>query len=218
MRLVIHILRPVIWVLCRAAFRVRFYGVENIPKKGPCLITPNHITYLDPIWITIPVSRRVHYMAWSKVFKIPGLGFLMRLFGAFPVNVDSTDTAAQRRAMNLVRNGQALVIFPEGGRTRTGEMMPFKLGAFRLALRYGVPIVPVTITGASEIWPAGRIFPRPGKLAITYHPPIHVEQVGDSISRSELKAMSRLVAQHTFEIVSGGRSENSVAPAASSER
>src|SRR5262245_18145531 len=121
MWLVINILRPVIWILCRAAFRVRFYGVENIPKKGACLITPNHISFADPIWITIPVSRRVYYMTWSQVFKIPGLGLLIRLFGAFPVNVNSADTSAQKRAMKLVRKGKALVIFPEGGRTRTGE-------------------------------------------------------------------------------------------------
>src|ERR1044072_1147995 len=164
MRFVIAVLRPFAWWLCRLLFKIEFRGVENVPSEGACLITPNHITYADPIWITIPVRRRVYYMAWDKPFEIPLLGFMMRAFGAFPVSLDSVDASAQRSANDMLRQGRALVIFPEGGRTRTGKLMPFKMGAFRFALTHGVPIVPVTINGAEKIWPVGRMMPRPGKL------------------------------------------------------
>src|SRR5215471_8468847 len=66
MGIVIEVLRPVAWVLCRLLFRIRFEGVENVPLTGGCLITPNHISYADPIWLTIPIRRRVYYMAWDK--------------------------------------------------------------------------------------------------------------------------------------------------------
>ena len=191
-------------------FKIEFHGVENIPSEGACLITPNHITYADPIWITIPIRRRIYYMAWDKPFEIPVLGFLMRSFGAFPVSLDSADASAHRSANDLLRAGRALVIFPEGGRTKTGKLMPFKMGAFRLALTHGVPIVPVTINGAEKIWPVGKMLPRPGKLTITYHPPIIVERAPEITNRTELKAEARLLARKTHDTVATALDDESL--------
>lgn len=201
MKFVIAALRPFAYWWCRLFFKIEFHGAENVPPEGACLITPNHISYGDPIWMTIPIHRRVYYMAWDKPFEIPFLGALMRAFGAFPVSLDSADASAQRNALDVLRNGRALVMFPEGGRTRTGKIMPFKLGAFRFALTHGVPIVPVSIKGAEKIWPVGRIFPRPGKLIITYHTPLQVQRVPEDISRTELKESARALARKTHDIV-----------------
>src|SRR2546421_7433722 len=128
MQFVIAVLRPVAYWFCRLFFKIKIHGVENIPDHGACIITPNHVTFADPIWITIPVRRPVRYMAWDKMFEIPVLGFVMRIFGAFPVKLEAADASAQREATELLREGTALVIFPEGGRTRTGKIMPFKMG------------------------------------------------------------------------------------------
>jgi 1-acyl-sn-glycerol-3-phosphate acyltransferase len=205
MRFLIAVLSPIVWWFCRILFKIEIHGVENIPSEGACIITPNHVSYADPIWITIPVRRRVYYMAWDKPFRIPVLGLLMRMFGAFPVNLDvAADASAQREAIELLRKGRALVMFPEGGRTRTGKLMPFKMGAFRLALAHGVPIVPVTIRGAGKIWPAGRILPRPGKLTITYHPPIEVERIAEQASKSEVKERARALARSAHDVVASG--------------
>lgn len=202
MRFLIAVLSPFVWWLCRILFKIEFHGVENIPSEGACIITPNHVTYADPIWITIPVRRRVYYMAWDKPFRIPVLGLMMRMFGAFPVNLDvAADASAQREAIELLRKGRALVMFPEGGRTRSGKLMPFKMGAFRMALAHGAPVVPVTIKGAETIWPAGQMLPRPGKLSITYHPPIEVERMPEAASRSELKERARQLARRTHDVV-----------------
>ena len=81
--------------------------------------------------------------------------------------------------------------------------MPFKMGAFRLALSHGARIVPVTIEGAGTIWPVGRMFPRPGKLTVTYHPPIDVERLQDDATRLELKERARQLARKTHDIVAG---------------
>ena len=193
---------PVVWWFCRLLFKIEFHGVENIPSDGACIITPNHVTYADPIWITIPVRRRVYYMAWDKPFRIPVLGIMMRVFGAFPVNLDvAADASAQREAIELLRKGRALVMFPEGGRTRTGKLMPFKMGAFRLALAHGIPIVPVSIKGAGKIWPVGRMLPRRGKLIITYHPLIDIERIAVDATRSEVKERARQLARKTHDVV-----------------
>ena len=202
MRFLISLLTPLVWWFCRVVFKIEFHGVDNIPREGACIITPNHVTYADPIWITIPMPRRIYYMAWNKPFRIPILGLLMRMFGAFPVNLDvAADASAQREAIEALRKGRALVIFPEGGRTKTGKLMPFKMGAFRLALSYGVPIVPVTIKGANAIWPVGQMLPRAGKLTITYHPPIEVERLREEASRLELKEHARQLARRTHDVV-----------------
>jgi 1-acyl-sn-glycerol-3-phosphate acyltransferase len=201
MRVVIAVLRPFVWLLCRLWFKIDFRGVENVPSNGACLITPNHVTYADPIWITIPIRRRIYYMAWDKPFEIPVLGLLMRVFGAFPVRLESADTSAHRSAIAALHRGSALVIFPEAGRSKTGQLMPFKPGAFRLALAYGVPIVPVSIKGAYQIWPVGKILPRPGRLIITYHPPLVVERLAKDTTRVDLKAQASLLAQRTQQIV-----------------
>lgn len=201
MRLLIAVLCPFVWWLCRMLFKIEFHGVENIPLEGACIIAPNHATYADPIWITIPIRRRLYYMAWDKPFQIPVLGLMMRMFGAFPVSLDAAaDASAQREAIELLRRGRALVMFPEGGRTKSGKLMPFKMGAFRLALSHGVPIVPVSIKGGEKIWPVGQMLPRPGKLTITYHPAIEVER-SEQTSRSELKERARHLARKTHDVV-----------------
>ncbi len=211
MKFIITILTPFVWWFCRLVFRIKFHGIENIPLEGACIITPNHVTYADPIWITIPMPRRIYYMAWDKPFQIPVLGFLMRRFGAFPVNLETVDASAQREAMNHLRLNHALVIFPEGGRTITGDIKPFKRGAFHLALTHGACIVPVSIEGAYEIWPVGKWFPRAGRLTITYHPPIPVERVASDINRAELKKLARVLARRTHDVVAGALPPSTIA-------
>jgi 1-acyl-sn-glycerol-3-phosphate acyltransferase len=202
MRFVFAVLRPFTRWLFRLLFKIEFHGAGNIPAQGPCIITPNHVSYGDPIWITVPIHRRIYYMAWDKPFEIPVLGWVMRAFGAFPVNLESAaDASAQRNSLEVLRKGGALVIFPEGGRTRTGKLMPFKMGAFRFALTHGIPIVPVSIRGAEKIWPIGRAIPRPGKLVITYHPPIEVERAPEGITRVELKDRARELARRAHDVV-----------------
>jgi 1-acyl-sn-glycerol-3-phosphate acyltransferase len=111
-------------------------------------------------------------MALEPFFRIRGLGALMRWARAFPIQEGEPDNLAVRRALRVLRQGEPLVIFPEGGRSADGRLQPFRPGAFRLALATGAPVVPVTIVGAFEAWPIGRRLPRPGRIAVTYHAPL----------------------------------------------
>jgi 1-acyl-sn-glycerol-3-phosphate acyltransferase len=158
-----------VWAAARAFLRIRFEGVEHVPRTGPVVITPNHVSFMDPILVTIPVRRALHYMALEPYFRVRGLGALMRWARAFPVQDDEPDNFAVRRALRLLRQGEPLVIFPEGGRSPDGRLQAFRPGAFRLALAAGAPVVPVTIVGAFEAWPAQRRLPRRGQVAVTYH-------------------------------------------------
>lgn len=151
-------------------FGLRLRGVEHIPREGAVIIVPNHQTYADPALVSIPVRRPIYYMAWSRLFDIPMFGAFIRILRAFPVQIESSDAKATRGVVRLLQDGHAVMIFPEGERTADGTVGRFKPGAFRLATTLNIPILPVTIAGAHESWPKGRILPRPANITITYHP------------------------------------------------
>ncbi len=172
---VLDVFRPSFHRLCRAYFGLDLRGLEHIPATGAVIVTPNHQTYADPPLVTIPIRRRVYYMAWSRLFEIPGLAGLIRRLRAFPVQVESSDPRATREAVRLLQAGHVLMMFPEGERSRDGHVQAFKLGAFRLAVSLGAPILPVSIVGGHDSWPPGQVLPRPGRITITYHPPMRAE-------------------------------------------
>lgn len=156
----------------RLVFTLEYFGEENVPESGAVIVAGNHPSYLDPLLLSLPIERRVYFMAWDKLFSIPVLGSLLRQAGAFPVRLGSKDPNAFNMALEVLKDGRALGIFPEAGRTAEGPMNPLKTGTARLAIESGAPIVPVTITGAYDAWPSSRLVPWPRKITVKYHQPI----------------------------------------------
>lgn len=140
------------------------------------ILVANHQTYADPPLMTIPVRRSIHYMAWNRLFDVPLFGALIRCLRAFPVDIEAKDTRAAREMIHLLKAGEAVMVFPEGGRSPDGRVAPFKSGAFRVAASFFVPILPVTIVGGHEAWPPQRSLPRRGRITITYHPLLHPDR------------------------------------------
>ena len=192
---VLDLFRPALWLGARAYFGVRFEGVQHIPAAGPLLIVPNHVMFADPVLVSIPICRPVYYMAWDALFRVPGLAWLIRRLRAFPVEIESADPKAAREAVRLLQAGEAVMIFPEGGRSPDGRLQRFKPGAFRLACSLDVPVLPVTIVGGHEAWPPGRMLPRPRRLSLTYHPLITPPPSRD------VKAAARLLAPEVRRVV-----------------
>jgi 1-acyl-sn-glycerol-3-phosphate acyltransferase len=192
---VLDVFRPAVWLGARAYFGARFDGTEHIPTAGPLIIAANHVTYADPVLISIPVRRRVYYMAWDALFRVPALSWLIRRLRAFPVELEAADRKATREAVRLLQAGEAVMIFPEGGRSLDGRLQRFKPGAFRLACSLGVRVLAVTIVGGHESWPPGKTLPRPGRLRIIYHPVIAPPDSGD------VKVAARLLASEVHRVV-----------------
>ncbi len=200
--------RPGFHRLCRAYFGLELSGVENIPASGPLIVTPNHQTFADPALVTIPVRRRVYYMAWDRLFEIPVFRSLIRRLRAFPVRIDSADPSSMREAVRLLTAGHVLMIFPEGERTLTGKVERFKLGAFRLAATLRVPVLPVTIAGGHEVWPPGRVLPRRGRISITYHAPLEPDPA------LEPRRAAADLAQRARGVIAAALGETAAAPGA----
>jgi 1-acyl-sn-glycerol-3-phosphate acyltransferase len=173
---VLEILRPIVRVFSRLLWRVRWTNTQYVPQSGGVIIAANHQTYLDPFWISCPLKRPVRYLAWDEAFTWPIVGYGLRLLGAWPLQLEGSDPAPIRRSLQFVREGGAVVIFPEGGRGNAdGTMRRFKPGAARMAMEAGVPILPVTIHGGNLVWPPGRKFPGLGRVEIVYHPLFYVQ-------------------------------------------
>jgi 1-acyl-sn-glycerol-3-phosphate acyltransferase len=172
---VLEIIRSLVAVGSRVFWKIEFTGTENVPRNGGLIIAANHQTYIDPFWLSLPIKRPTRYLAWSAAFKWPIVGKCLTWFGAWPLALEGSDPAAIRRSLQWLRDGGAVVIFPEGGRsTASGELERFKAGAVRLALEADVPILPVTIKGGNQVWPRGWKLPHLGKVVITYHPLYHI--------------------------------------------
>lgn len=172
-------LQLIAYVISKSVWFIRYTGREYIPPvtSDGFLIAANHQTYLDPVWICLPIRRRIRYLAVEKAFRWRFIGPLIRFLGASPIKQnDGLSVTSIKEALTSLREGAVLTIFPEGGREfEDGEMFPFKPGAVRLALQAGVPILPVTVRGGNRIWPQGRRYPRVFKrVEIIYHPLLDV--------------------------------------------
>lgn len=192
----LNLIRPVFGLMGRGLWNLKQTGLENIPHEGGVLIASNHQSYLDPFLIGVPIKRPLRFLAWNEALEWPVAGKMMKLMGAWPLQLQGSDPAAIRRSIQWLRDGGALVIFPEGGRgLPNGSMVRFKGGAARLALEAEVPILPVTIRGANRVWPAGQLIPRMGKIEVVYHPLHHVKQLEGEETRECARRESDRLAE-----------------------
>lgn len=167
-------LRAFGFLVSRILWRLRFVGEENIPSRdsGAVIVAANHQTYIDPVWIAVPLKHRMLFLAWDRAFSWRILGPLIRFLGAVPVNTSSgRNPRSWRAALEALEEGRGVLIFPEGAREfADGKMLPFKPGAVRLSIESGAPILPVTVRGANGVWPQGQRWPRLGRVEIVFHP------------------------------------------------
>ncbi|MCL6636130.1 MAG: 1-acyl-sn-glycerol-3-phosphate acyltransferase [Peptococcaceae bacterium] len=133
-------------------------GAENLPASGGLVLVANHVSYWDPVVVGCAFNRPVHFMAKAELFNIPLLSPLIRALGAFPVRRDRSDRSAIRTAVKLLEEGHIVGVFPEGTRSRTGELMKPHLGAALLAAKAGVPMLPVALSGTRGVLGKVRVY------------------------------------------------------------
>jgi 1-acyl-sn-glycerol-3-phosphate acyltransferase len=179
--------------LSRFLWRLTWEGVENIPREGGVIIASNHISWYDPPFVSVSCPREVHFMAKRELFFIPLLGLVIRNLNAFPVSRGKYDRQALEAAIEVLKKGEALIVFPEGTRGRKkGEFLPPKAGIGVLAREGQVPIVPTYISGSDEL---AKVFFSFGRVRVIFGKPIQKEWV---MSLPEGKAGYQQIAEEVM--------------------
>lgn len=177
-------------------FRYRFLGTEQIPKEGGIIFCPNHISNHDAITIAISQKRNLSFMGKDSLFRIPVLGFIFKKIGAFPVKRGTGDIGAVRKAIELIQDGKALAMFPEGTRNKTDQLLlEFKTGAALVAKKGNGKIVPVAIIGSYRLF---------SKITVQFGTPVSPEDFGE---KPDLHAMMEEVKNQVAQMLTNGGAE-----------
>lgn len=185
--------------LAMVGVKVEVMGRERLDPRQPYIFTPNHQSLIEvPLFVTY-LGRNPAYLAKKEVFKYPIFGYGIGLMGVVPVDRSNSPSAVEsaKAATELLRNGKSYVVYPEGTRSPDGRLLPFKKGAFMMAIDAGVPVVPVTVSGATRIMPKAKIEVHPSTVRLTVHDPIPTagysrENVAELVARARQQVLSAL--------------------------
>jgi len=154
-----YLLRFIAWVASRFVYRFKVHGDENIPVQGPAVLVCNHVSFVDAVLLMAASPRPIYFVMDHRIFKVPVLGWVFRLAKAIPIASRKEDPAAYEAAFEaaakVLREGDLLAIFPEGGITRDGQLQEFKGGIMKILERQAVPVIPMALT---NLW--GSYFSR----------------------------------------------------------
>ncbi len=158
-------------------FRAQVRGLENVPPTGGVLIASNHQSFLDPPLVGCPIERGCSYMARDTLFTPALFGRLLTNINVFPVKRGIGDINAVKELMRRLKRGDAVLLFPEGTRSKDGSLGRINPNSLAIAKKTRVPIVPVAVDGTFEAGPPHRRIPRPGRVSVTYCQPISADEV-----------------------------------------
>jgi 1-acyl-sn-glycerol-3-phosphate acyltransferase len=181
-----RICAAVVGGLAKILFRPSVIGADNIPLTGPVLIAPIHRSNVDFAFSLFISPRKVFFMAKEGIFHPAIFGALLTRLGAFPVDRNSADRESLRLSEEVLKRGQALVLFPEGTRKEGVSVEPLHDGAAFIAARTGATIVPVGIAGSERAMPVGARLPRFAKIQIVVGRPIEPPISEGRVSRSQI--------------------------------
>ena len=207
-----EIIADIIYKLVAITIRIIFFfngglevvGKENIPKEG-VIIASNHISYLDPPIIGSVTPRRCNFMAKKTLFDIPILGWMIK-YAAFPVDRDKPRASTIKEAVKKTRAGQIVVVFPEGTRSRTGELQEPKPGIGMVAAMSRAPIVPAYISGTDKALPSGAKWLKRTKIKVVFGKPIHytsTKESGGRTGQGKREEVSMLIMDAIKELKEG---------------
>ena len=167
-----YVVRFFLWLFFRMGFGMEVQGRSHIPRRGGFVLASNHLSYFDPPLLGAACSRRLSFMAQAQLFDHPLLGAFMRGVHVIPLQRGEADMGAIREAVRRLRRGDAVAIFPEGGRQLSGQLGTARGGVGLLAVMANVPIVPVLVRGTFEALPPGSSRLKPAKIRVAFGPQI----------------------------------------------
>jgi len=188
-------------ITCRligtVTFSIRVRGREHVPAAGGALVMSNHQSHLDPVLVGLASDRRLNYLARQTLFGFAPFRWLITSLDAIPLDREGLGLNGLKETLKRLKRGEMVLIFPEGTRTRDGEVGVFKPGFCALARRANVPLLPVGIEGAYDSWPRKNLLPMPAMIHIQFGPPLapaEIEELDDELLVAEMRR--RIAACH----------------------
>lgn len=184
-----RILKPLVKAVIWTVFRVQVVGGERIPVQGPAILAANHVSWLDAILLAILADRPVHMVAKQELFRIPVIGFVLRRAYVMEARRDGSDYVVLRRALQALRDGHLVGLFPEGTRSRTGHLQEPRGGVALLAFHADAPVVPVAVRGTEQVYEKGWFWHR-RPVQVVVGQPVSLGQRQGRVGRQELNEAS----------------------------
>jgi 1-acyl-sn-glycerol-3-phosphate acyltransferase len=176
-------------------------GLENVPRTGPLIVSPNHVSHLDPPAAACAMPRPITFMAKAELFDHRLFGALISSLGSFPVRRGEGDMEAIRTALRLLEQGKAVLMFPEGTRGDGKTLLPFNKGVGMIAKRSGAPVLPVGISGTHKRWPRGAKKPKWGRVTVAFGPPLTFAETAVHATEAENReAFARELERRILEL------------------
>ena len=195
--------------LAKTFFNYRVIGAENMIEEGPCIIAANHCSYLDPPLVGGACKRAIHYLARKSLLDVPILGPILPELNVIPVDQKNADRSALMGAIRVVKNGGAVLIFPEGTRSPNGRLQPAQPGIGMIAAKTEAPVVPIWIEGSYRTLPKNSLFPRAGETSVLVGEPLSLNY--QSNSRCVYEQTANQIAD-AIQALSQGKTSASRAP------
>jgi len=194
-----NICRAFFWLAAHLTSRYTVRGLEHVPETGPLLIVANHLSWFDPMLLGVILQRRAWFFTKSEIFNWPLIGWICRATGQISVHRGASDRAALEQALAYLREGKAIVIFPEGTVERQEQMIPAHSGVAMLALRSGATVLPIAHTGTRRVMRTWRSwFPR---VTIQIGTP-YVPALPEGMARKTgLEVVTQDMMQHIAEML-----------------
>ena len=196
------------WLFFRALFatyfRWRHFNVERVPLCGPAILASNHASFLDPPLVGAPVPRVLSFLARDTLFRFPPAGWLLRSWNAVPVDRDGGGAAGVRRILDVLQSGCAVIIFPEGTRTRDGQLQIARSGVGLIVLKSEAPVIPVRVFGTYSAYGRHSRWPAPHRLAVKYGRPLlftELRQEARTCGKARLKEIYQEVADQIMAAI-----------------
>lgn len=187
--------------LIKLYFRHRTHGLLHVPDDQGAIIATNHASVLDPPLVACDIPRPLFTMAKQSLHEIPLFGRAIRACYSFPVRRGTLDHSALRRAVTLLQNGNLMLLFPEGTRTRDGELQEGRPGVGKIATEAGCPIVPGYLNGTFGSMPPGSVFPRPRRTTLYFGEPIRPDVGGPADDAQSRRRRYNQIAESVMEAI-----------------
>jgi 1-acyl-sn-glycerol-3-phosphate acyltransferase len=186
-------------------FRWRVYNSERVPLRGPVILASNHASYLDPPLVGAGVRRGINYLARESLFRYPVVGWVLRNWNSVPVDRDGGGAKGLKAILDRLLAGGAIILFPEGTRSRTGNLQPARSGIGLTVIKSKAPVVPVRVFGTHDAYGPHMFFPKPKGVEVKYGRPMMFAELraeAEACSKPRLKEIYQEVANQIMAEIS----------------